>query len=92
MNPRARDFWEKLKAHRIASTLLVLLTLTFGILIGTVVSNGVRGQNSATSSADAARLQIPSPQQLSSRFSQVAKQLEPSVVNINTEAAVETSR
>jgi serine protease Do len=70
----------------------VLITLAVGILIGTVVSNGVRGQNSTNSSADAARLQIPSPQQLSSRFSQVAKQLEPSVVNINTEATVEAPR
>ncbi len=92
MNPRARVFWEKLKAHRFASTLSILLTLAVGILIGTVVSNGVRGQNSSNSSADATRLEIPSPQQLSNRFSQLAKQMEPSVVNINTEATVEAPR
>jgi serine protease Do len=89
MNPRASALMEKLKAHRFASTFVVLATLTVGILIGTVVSYGVKGQNSKNISADATPLQIPSPQQLSNRFSQVAKQMEASVVNINTEATVE---
>src|SRR4051812_17066485 len=90
MNPRASALWLKFKAHRLASTLAVLLTLAVGILIGTVVSYGVKGQDSKTNvSADATPLQVPSPQQLSNSFTKVAKQLEPSVVNINTEATLE---
>ena len=40
------------------------------------------------SSSDATPLQVPSPQQLSSQFSQIARQLEPAVVNINTESTI----
>jgi len=87
MDPRASGFWVRWKANRLAYTLTILATLTVGILIGTVISKGVKGQESKKSS-DATPLTIPSPQQLSSQFSQIAKQLEPSVVNINTESTI----
>src|SRR5438270_7247634 len=87
MEVRDRAFWSRFKAHRYASTLLILLTLAMGILIGTVISYGVKAKDNAKNgSADAAPLQLPSPQQLSNQFSTIAKQLEPSVVNINTES------
>src|SRR5690349_16181837 len=86
MNPRD-GAWDNLKARRWASTLIVLLTLAVGILIGTVISFTVRGQDKATAS-DAQQLQIPSPKQLSNEFSRIAKQIEPAVVNINTEGTV----
>jgi serine protease Do len=35
---------------------------------------------------------VPAPQQLSNAFSQIAKQLGPSVVNINTESTIKTQR
>src|SRR5216684_3391561 len=85
MNARARATVEKIRANRWASTVLVLLTLAVGILIGTIVSNGVKGKELANKSADATPLQVPSPKQQSSTFSGIVKQLEPSVVNINTE-------
>ena len=44
MDPRVSAFWGRLKAHRLAYTLTILATLTVGILIGTVVSFGVKGQ------------------------------------------------
>ena len=56
--------WEKLRAQRWASTLGVLVTLAVGILIGTVISFSVRGQDKVSSS-DAQQLTIPSPKQLS---------------------------
>jgi serine protease Do len=71
-----------------AYTLTILATLTLGILIGTVISKGVRGQESKKISEAATPLTIPSPQQLSNQFSQIAKQLEPTVVNINTESTI----
>src|ERR1041384_257548 len=79
--------WEKLKAQRWASTLGVLLTLVVGILIGTVISFSVRGQDKVSTS-DAQQITIPSPKQLSNEFSRIAKQIEPAVVNINTEGTV----
>lgn len=88
MNVRASAFWQKLKAHRLSSTLLVLVTLALGILIGTVISYGVKGSQLKNISADATPLTIPQPRQLSSQFAQIAKQLEPTVVNINTESTV----
>jgi len=84
----ARDSaWGKLRAQRWASTLGVLLTLAVGILIGTVISFSVRGQEKNTAN-DAQQLTIPSPRQLSTEFSRIAKQIEPAVVNINTEGTV----
>jgi serine protease Do len=89
MNPRASAFWGRLKAHRLASTLIILLTLAVGILIGTVISSGVKGKETPKNTAsDATPLQVPAPQQLSNQFSQISKQLEPSVVNINTESTI----
>jgi serine protease Do len=86
METRESAFWTRLKAHRWAYTLTILATLGLGILIGTVVSYGVKGKEGQKS--DATPLQIPSPTQLSSAFSQISKQLEPSVVNINTESTI----
>src|SRR6516162_1619219 len=78
---------QRIKANRFASTLVILATLSLGILIGTVVSAGVKGKEKAAA-GDATPLTVPSPQQLSSQFSQIARQLEPSVVNINTESTI----
>src|SRR5271165_1590290 len=86
MDPLASGFWARLKANRPAYTLTILATLALGILIGTVISKGVKGQEKKGS--DATPLTIPSPQQLSNQFSQISKQLEPSVVNINTESTI----
>src|SRR5437762_540683 len=86
MNARARATVDRIRANRLASTLLVLVTLALGILIGTVISNGVKGKELASRSADATPVQVPAPKQLSSAFASISKQMEPSVVNINTES------
>jgi serine protease Do len=79
--------WMRMKAHRWAYTLSILATLSVGILIGTVISYGVKGKEGGQKS-DATPLTLPSPTQMSNAFSQIAKQLEPSVVNINTESTI----
>ena len=90
MDSRASAKWQRLKSHRWGSAVLVLLTLAVGILIGTVISYGVKGQDSKkNSSADATPLTVPAPKQLSTTFTQIAKDLEPAVVNINTESVVQ---
>src|SRR5213596_2078097 len=89
IDPRASAFWVRLKANRLAYTLTILATLAIGILIGTIVSRGVKGQESKKGS-DASPLSVPTPKELSNQFSQISKQLEPSVVNINTESTIKT--
>lgn len=85
------NLWGRFKANRLGFTAVILLTLTVGILIGTVVSYGVKGQEKDKRSADATPLTVPSPRQLSNQFSQIAKTLEPAVVNINTESTIKPS-
>jgi hypothetical protein len=49
MNSRFASLMARLKTQRMLSVLIVLLTLTVGILIGTVLSRtGVRGNVSTT--------------------------------------------
>jgi serine protease Do len=75
----------RIRSRQPLSTLVILLTLTLGILIGTVLSHtGVKG-SSGNKTSDAALLPMQSPQQLSHTFGQVAKLIEPTVVNISTE-------
>src|SRR5438477_12612233 len=92
MDPRFSSAWQKVKARRLGSTFLIIATLTLGILIGTVITHGVKGKEPSANSADAAPLQMPAPQQLSNAFSQIAKQLEPTVVNINTESTIKAPK
>jgi len=76
----------RFQPRRFASTFVVLVTLALGILIGTVVSYSVKGKSLDTS--DAQQIVLPDPQKLSNAFSQIAKQIEPAVVNINTESVI----
>ena len=57
---------------------MVALTLGIGVIIGTVVSGGVK----ATFEQKAAVIAIPDPQSLSNTFSQIAERLEPAVVKL----------
>jgi serine protease Do len=82
--------WMRMKAHRWTYTLSILATLAVGILIGTVISSEVKGKEGQK--GDATPLSLPAVQPtsnpLSQAFAQIAKQLEPSVVNINTESTI----
>src|SRR6266516_4222333 len=65
---------------------LIIATLTIGVVIGTIVSGGVKeGEQKAQA------LVIPDPVSLSNAFSQIAANVAPAVVNINTEAAPENT-
>jgi serine protease Do len=83
----SRAFWLRVRTHGWVYSFSIAATLALGILIGTVVSYGVKGKEGQKSS-DATPLTVPSPKQLSNTFSQIAKQLGPSVVNINTESTI----
>src|SRR5580704_11283571 len=88
----SRAIWVRLKTRRWVYSFSIVATLALGILIGTVVSYGVKGKEGPQKSSDATPLSVPAPQQLSNTFSQIAKQLGPSVVNINTESTIKTRR
>src|SRR5207237_6155142 len=61
---------------------LIVATLTIGVVIGTIVSGGVKaGEQKAQA------LVIPDPVSLSNAFAQIAANMAPAVVNISTEAA-----
>ena len=75
-------FFAALKTQKLLSATLLLFTLSIGILIGTLIGTAVRAEKTPTGVGDAGLLEIPNPVQLSTAFSQLAKQLEPSVVNI----------
>src|SRR5882762_913977 len=90
MDSRASAFWVRFKANRWPYTLTILATLSVGILVGTVVSSGVKGKEQKSS--DATPLTIPDVKHLSNAFTQISQQLEPSVVNINTESTIKTPR
>src|SRR5215469_10660677 len=87
MEPRESAFWVSLKANRWFYSLSILATLTMGILIGSVVSYGVKGKE-GQKGTDAAPLSVPEVKQLSNAFTQISKQMEPAVVNINTESTI----
>jgi serine protease Do len=75
---------DKFRTRRLGFTFAILATLSAGILIGSVVAHGVDGKEAKVDSSDAQPLQIPSPVNLSTTFTKIAKDVGPAVVNINT--------
>src|ERR1035437_3272177 len=77
---------DRLRTQKVLSFTLILFTLSIGIVIGTLVNQGVKAaRGDAPAAPGATALVIPNPVELSNAFSQIAKQVEPSVVNISTE-------
>jgi serine protease Do len=90
MNSRFSALVARIRSQRALSTLVILLTLTVGILIGTVLSRGgVRGYSGPDGSLLPA---MQTPQQLSNTFGQVANAIEPAVVNVSTESTPKVRR
>ncbi|MCX6599240.1 MAG: Do family serine endopeptidase [Acidobacteria bacterium] len=80
------SFVERIKQRRFLSFSLLLLTMSTGILIGTVLSTGVQAaRDGQTAAPDATPLVVPSPASLANDFTRLAKKAEPSVVNISTD-------
>jgi serine protease Do len=77
------NFLNTIRSRKLLSSTLILFTLSIGIMIGTLINTGVKAAKDQ-SAPGATPLVIPNPVQLSTAFSQIAKQLEPSVVNIST--------
>src|ERR1700757_1923534 len=77
---------DRVRGHRLTMTFALLAALSIGIVVGSVMTHGVSGKEQQVNSSDAKPLVIPAPQALSNGFSQIAKEVGPAVVNINTES------
>jgi serine protease Do len=85
-NNTSQTLLDRIRSRRLATTFVLLATLSIGILAGSVLTRNVSGKEQAgVNSSDARPLIIPSPVTLSNGFSQIVKQVGPAVVNINTE-------
>jgi serine protease Do len=78
------SFMEKVRRQKFLSFTLILFTLAVGIVIGTLVSTGVKAAKDSATATDATPLTIPNPVQLSTAFTNLVKMAEPSVVHIQT--------
>jgi serine protease Do len=83
-NLAPRDFFERLRNYRFTATFALLVTLSAGILAGSILTRSVSGKEQAVNSTDARPLVVPSPVFQSNEFAKIAKQVGPAVVNINT--------
>jgi len=78
------NFFDKLRTQKLLSFTLILFTLSIGIVIGTLFNSGVKAAKDTAVAPGATPLTIPNPVELSNTFTQIAKMVEPSVVNIST--------
>src|SRR4051812_36134950 len=78
---------ERLRSHRLAATFVLLGTLSAGVIAGSVLTGTVHGaMQQKADTSDAAPLRIPPAASQPNQFTQIAKQVGPAVVNINTES------
>ena len=80
-------FLQKVKQPKVLSFVLLLCTLSIGIVIGTVINTGVHAakQSGSTAAPDATPLSIPPAVPISTEFTKLAKRVEPSVVYIESD-------
>jgi len=86
MDTQKQTLFDRIRHHRLATTFVLLGTLSAGILAGSVLTRSVSGKEQAVDSSDARPLVIPKPLDLSNGFAKIAKDVGPAVVNINTES------
>ena len=80
-----KSILERLGSRRLASTFVVLATLSAAIVFGSYLAHGVRGQEKQNDSADATPLHVTNSTVPPNEFVRIAKEVGPAVVNINTE-------
>jgi serine protease Do len=85
------SLFERLRTRRLASTFVLLGTLSIAIVAGSFAAHGVRGQEKQTSSADATPLKVVNSAVAPNEFVRIAKEVGPAVVNINTQTLPKTS-
>ena len=81
----------RLRSHRLASTFVLLATVSAAIVGGSFAAHGVRGQERTSASTDATPLKVSSSTTEPNAFVKIAKAVGPAVVNINTLTLPKTS-
>jgi serine protease Do len=79
-----QSFLARLRTRRLATTFAALIAVSLAIVGGSYAAHGVHGQDKADNSSDATPLKIPTGSVAPNQFAQIAKQVGPAVVNINT--------
>jgi serine protease Do len=82
--PSLRPTLDRLRARRLTSTFAILATVSAAILVGSYAAHGVHGQEKQADTSDATPLKIPNTSVAPNAFAEIAKQVGPAVVNINT--------
>jgi serine protease Do len=77
------NIFGRMRDQRFLGFSMLLVTLSVGILIGTLLTTGVKAGKEQVA-PDATPLVIPSPVQVQNEFAKLAKRVEGSVVHINT--------
>jgi serine protease Do len=79
-----KSLFERLRTRRLASTFVLLATLSAAIVAVSFASHGVSGQEKKNSSSDATPLKVVNSTIAPNEFVRIAKEVGPAVVNINT--------
>jgi len=80
-----KSLFERLRTRRLASTFVLLGTLSVAIVAVSFAAHGVRGQEKQSDSADATPLKVVNSSVPPNEFVRIAKEVGPAVVNINTQ-------
>ncbi len=80
-----KSIFERLRSRRLASTFIVLVTVSAAIVGGSFAAHGVRGQEKESDSSDATPLKVVNSTTPPNDFVRIAKLVGPAVVNINTQ-------
>src|SRR5258707_1604262 len=90
MGQQVKELFDWARRRKILASFFVALTLTVGIMIGSVVSGRVSAMKTFSfAGTNATKLAVPDPIPSASSFSGVVSRVEPAVVNIATTQVLE---
>lgn len=88
MGIQFQELFTWVRRRKIFATLLVVVTLGIGVVVGTLLPGHAQAMHSQAANG-AALLAIPDPITLSNGFATISKKVEPAVVNISTTQVIE---
>src|ERR1700738_1869329 len=90
MGQQVKELYEWARRRKILASVFVALTLTVGIMIGSVVSGRVSAMKTFSfAGTNATPLAVPDPIPSAASFSAIVNRVEPAVVNIATTQVLE---
>jgi len=90
MGQQVKELYDWARRRKILATIFVALTLTVGIMIGSVVSGRVSAMKTLSfAGTNATPLAMPDPIPSAASFSSIVNRVEPAVVNIATTQVLE---